>query len=409
MTQLNSKKPLDNSSESGKVIHNNAMQPASQTNESPATAKKMPLTPKRIGLIRLTFLLVIGILLIPTKVTQNEAKANPYIETYTEDKNYIVRTVVSWILNEQLSKSKKEKLKSHGGITLDEDAQGKAEVSTAYWKSNSTTQIRKRNTWDSANQRYTGNWTTKTKMATQGHQGNTAPMGIKEDGTAMETDEARRFLFNARYTYKNTLMELFGRATDGTVYYIRDVAADGLEEYYEENKETQLKIWKSIYGDHVFFGPEFYIRTFTTNVDQHRMESKWDHGGWPTLGGSDGIYSGDYYTDKYGGKLTWKRRRFLSNGRFTREQTLSRVFDFKSWKDHYVDRWICPYNFVITEGPNINDSCIRKFENHGTTIKKLVRIPIPGTTVPNLVLIDFQGTKRVVVQQETVYRYKLVR
>lgn len=104
---------------------NNTMQTASQTPENGQAEKKTPLTSKRIRLIRLTVLFVTGILLMPTKVTQNEAKTNPSVETYTEDKAYIVRTAVSWTNNERLSKSKKEKLKLHGGITLDKDAQGK--------------------------------------------------------------------------------------------------------------------------------------------------------------------------------------------------------------------------------------------------------------------------------------------
>ena len=66
---------LDDSNESIKVNSNNAMQSASQTTENGQAEKKSPLTPKRLGLIGLTFLLVMGILMMPTKVTQNEAKA----------------------------------------------------------------------------------------------------------------------------------------------------------------------------------------------------------------------------------------------------------------------------------------------------------------------------------------------
>ena len=81
MNPLNSKKTLD---ESNGIVDNksiNEMNTNEQSNESPATEKKSPLTPKRIGLIAFTFLLVTDILLMSIRVTQNEAKAAELITT----------------------------------------------------------------------------------------------------------------------------------------------------------------------------------------------------------------------------------------------------------------------------------------------------------------------------------------
>ena len=69
---IKQQKTLD---ESNGIVENkpiNEMNANEQSNESPATEKKSPLTPKRIGLIAFPFLLVIGILLMPIRVMQNE-------------------------------------------------------------------------------------------------------------------------------------------------------------------------------------------------------------------------------------------------------------------------------------------------------------------------------------------------
>ena len=70
-------KRLDDSTGSGKDSKSNDTQTASPTPANGQAEKESRWTRKRIGLITITFLLVMGILLMPTKVTQNEAKANP--------------------------------------------------------------------------------------------------------------------------------------------------------------------------------------------------------------------------------------------------------------------------------------------------------------------------------------------
>ena len=334
------------------------MQPASETTESPATAKKSPLTRKRLGLIGLTFLLVMGILLMPIRVTQNEAKATP-LHLILSATYFVVLTAVRWGINETLTETKRKLLEHNGGITLDDDAEGTAEVNADWWTGNSTTQIRKWKTWSHANQRWSRNWTTKRKTASQGHQWDTSAVGTREDGTAMRTAEARRFLLQARYTYKNTQLEMFGRNPDGTVYYKQDVAVDGREDSYARNKARQLRIWRGIYGNHLFFGPEFYIRTFTPNVDDYEMKSIWDSDGWSALGHDD---AEDPEANTYEGRLHWKYRNFLRNASLGIERPRQEFFDFKSYTNSKTNYMVCNRNQVITYGPEISNSISRKFK-----------------------------------------------
>ena len=77
---------------------------------------------------------------------------------------------------------------------------------------------------------------------------------------------------------------MFGRNPDGTVYYKQDVTVDRRENYYERNKARILRYYRNIYGDHIFFGPEFYIRTFIPNVDDYKMERVWNFSGRFELG-----------------------------------------------------------------------------------------------------------------------------
>ena len=335
------------------------MQPASENNESPATAKESSWTRKRLGLIGLTFLLVIGILLIPTKVTQNEAKASP-LQLILSATYFVVLTAVRWGINETLSETKRKLLEHHGGITLDEDAEGTAEVNEAWWTGNSTTEIRKRKTWYPANQRWSRNWTTtERKTASQGHQWDTSAVGTRIDGTAMRTAEAGRFLSPARYTVKNSMLELFGRNPDGTVYYKQDAAVFGREDAYTRNKARKLRIWRGIYGNHLFFGPEFYIRTFERNVDDYEMKSIWDSDGWSALGHAD---AEDPEANTYEGKLYWKFHNFLSSGRLGIKRSWQEFFDFKSYTNSKTNYMVCKRNQVITQGPDISNSISRKFK-----------------------------------------------
>ena len=99
MSPFNNNKRLDNSSGIGQDNSNEAMQTASETTESLATAKKSRWTCKSIGLIAISFLLVTGILMMPTKVTQNEAKAADPLTwsvVITSSATFIVHTALRW-------------------------------------------------------------------------------------------------------------------------------------------------------------------------------------------------------------------------------------------------------------------------------------------------------------------------
>ena len=109
------------------------MQTASENNEAPITAKKSPLTRKRLGLIGLTFLLVMGILLMPIRVTQNEAKAaEPVtISVVVVATLYVVHTCVRWAIGKTLDAVTKRDLAANGGITPT-DAIARARVNGAH-------------------------------------------------------------------------------------------------------------------------------------------------------------------------------------------------------------------------------------------------------------------------------------
>ncbi len=364
MRTLNNEINLDHANSAGKNVSKEAMQIASEITESPATAKESRWTRKRIGLIGLTFLLVIGILLIPTKVTQNEAKATP-LQLILSATYFVVLTAVRWGINETLSETKRKLLEHHGGITLDDDAEGTAEVNAAWWTGNSTTEIRKRKTWYPASQSWSRNWTTTgRKTASQGHQWDTSPVGTRIDGTAMRTAEAERFLSPARYTVKNSMLELFGRNPDGTVYYKQDAAVFGREDAYARNKARELRIWRGIYGNHLFFGPETYIRTLERKVDDYEMKSIWDSDGWSALGHAD---AEDPEANTYEGKLYWKFRNFLSSGRLGivghgRNSLTSNPTQIQKQTIWFAKK----KNQVITQGPDISNSISRKFKTEPT-------------------------------------------
>ena len=121
MSQLNNRINLDRANCAADNASKEAMQPALETTESPATAKKTPLTPKRLGLIGLTFLLVIGICLMPIRVTQNEAKATEPL-TVTEIAvplgKFLVLVAATLFIEKALDAATQRKLNKNGGITL---------------------------------------------------------------------------------------------------------------------------------------------------------------------------------------------------------------------------------------------------------------------------------------------------
>ena len=214
MRTLNNNQRLDNSSGIGQDNSKEAMQPASETTESPATAKKSPLTPKRLGLIGLTFLLVMGICLMPIRVTQNEAKAaEPLTVTVIATKlgKFLVLVAATWFVEKALDAATQKDLEDNGGITLptgDDAIEARAWVNGAKWIGASYTETTAFDTWDFDNQEWTGNWTTNKVTASQGDYFKTNPVGTKY-GKAMTATMARSYLTDAKYTLKTVSMEVF--------------------------------------------------------------------------------------------------------------------------------------------------------------------------------------------------------
>ncbi len=191
--------------------------------------KKSPLTPKRIGLIALTFLLVMGILLMPIRVTQNEARAaEPVTMTVvlTSTATFIVLTCLRWVIGRTLTAAEKRLLNA---ASRKNPPEAYVSVIGAHWTTNYYGWTRKTDSWDLDNEEWTGNWTTKNETARQGDYKRTNPVGTYEDGTAMSDSWARFLLSDAKYTTKDAQIELL----DADGFLIKDVWVSGREDAFE--------------------------------------------------------------------------------------------------------------------------------------------------------------------------------
>ena len=365
-------KPLDDSNGTVKNEPNNAMQPASETTESPATAKKTPLTRKRLGLIGLTFLLVMGILLMPIRVTQNEAKAADPVTTsvVVVVTLYVVNTAVRWAIGRALDAATKRDLKANGGITIT-DAIARAEVNDPHWVSNSYENTQKLNGWNSDTYQWTGNWTTETESASQGNYKWTDPTGTEKDGTAMSDSRARSLLRTmGKYSVKTVTYEMFttdydpeDRYDNGLPYdgYLEDVVVTARVDALEQAKAKALNQQKEYYCDAtLYFGMGFEIDTTTYNVGDFKMESNFDNAGWAALGHES---ADEKEADKYSGRLYWKYHEVLEDGSWGEEKKGQHIHkDFLSYKYSNHSHTACGDNQVITS-INISDDIRRWFED----------------------------------------------
>ena len=122
---------------------------ASQTTENGQAAKKSRWTRKRIDLITLTFLLITGILLMPVKVSQKEAKeAEPITATASAITlgRFLAVASATWLIERGLDAATKDKLDDNGGVTLPTGngaIEARALVSGAYWIGNFYTRTHK--------------------------------------------------------------------------------------------------------------------------------------------------------------------------------------------------------------------------------------------------------------------------
>ncbi len=229
MTPIKQQNRIDNSSGIGQDTPNKAMQTALKNDKSPAMEKKSPLTPKRIGLIALTFLLVMGILLMPIRVTQNEARAaEPVTMTVvlTSTATFIVLTCLRWVIGRTLTAAEKRLLNA---ASRKNPPEAYVSVIGAHWTTNYYGWTRKTDSWDLDNEEWTGNWTTKNETARQGDYKRTNPVGTYEDGTAMSDSWARFLLSDAKYTTKDAQIELL----DADGFLIKDVWVSGREDAFE--------------------------------------------------------------------------------------------------------------------------------------------------------------------------------
>ena len=348
------------------------MQTASENNESPATAKKTPLTRKRLGLIGITFLLVMGILLMPIRVTQNEAKAAEPVTTsvIVVATLYVVHTAVRWAIGRALSAATKRALRANGGITIT-DAIARAEVNDPHWVSNSYENVYKEEDWDSSTHRSLGTWTTERETASQGNYKWTDPTGTEKDGTAMSDSRARALLRTmGKYSVTTVTYEMFttdydpkARYDNGLPYdgYWDDVVVTARVDALEQAKAKALKQQKEYHDDDtLYFGTGYKIDTTTYNVGDFKMESNFDNAGWAALGHES---ADEKEANKYSGRLYWKYHEVLEDGSWGEEKDGVHIHkDFLSYKYSNHSHTACGDNQVITS-INISDDIRRWFED----------------------------------------------
>ncbi len=385
MRKLNNENRLDNSSGIGQDNPNEAMQPASENKESPATAKESRWTRKRIGVLA-----VLALTGIATALTPIQTKA----AIFTID------MIVSWAVGEFLSTGKKELLALNGGSSKTPGATlaptAKAVANTAYWLSNSFEQITKEDEWDSANQRWTGNWTTTTENASQLREDNNESLsGRFANGEAMTQAQAKWYLYHSKVSYKWHKFEVFYSSDD---FYVDDYWVYARADAIEKEKAKFLKRLAITKGEAVYAGHAFEQQTTTYNVGSYEMESKFENvTGHAAL--SDNTPD-DPDANDYEGTVYWTYNDVNEDGTsvYPGEET-SRDYEFKSYEPD--SSWVtdlCKNNQSLSIAPDINNSARRRFENQKYEV--LTYGPIHSGRYSRWGWSTEKRVKRVVVQEE---------
>ena len=413
MTQLNNNKQLDNSSGIGQDNSKESMQIASENNESPATEKKPPLTRNCLGLIGLTFMLVMGILLMPIRVTQNEAKAaDPATVTFiVAAGTFLVTTITSWLIGKSLDAATDALLAANGGVSVT-DAIARAKVGDPHWVSNSYENTQKVNGWNIDTYQWTGNWTTTTVSASQGDYKLTNPTGREKDGTAMSDSRARSLLrTKGKYSVTTVTYEMFTtdydpkqRYANGLPYdgYLEDVIVTARADALEQAKAKALNQQKEDHDDDtLYFGTGYKIDTTTYNVGDFKTESFFHDAGWASLGHES---AAEKEANDYEGRLYWTYHEVLEDGSRGPEEEGQHIFEnFLSYTYSNDSHTACGDNQVITK-INISDDIRRWFENREIWGWKFIFQGNSATGVP-IYVTQYVPVKmrRVVVHEDNEY------
>ena len=404
---------LDNSSGIGQDNSKESMQIASENNEAPATAKKPPLTRNRLGLIGLTFLLVIGICLMPVKVTQNEAKAaDPATVTFiVAAGTFLVTTIASWLIGKSLDAATTALLAANGGVAVT-DAIARARVNGAHWVSNFYENVYKEEDWDSSTHRSLGTWTTERETASQGDYKLTNPTGREKDGTAMSDSRARSLLrTKGKYSVTTVTYEMFTtdydpkqRYANGLPYdgYLEDVIVTARADALEQAKAKALNQQKEDHDDDtLYFGTGYKIDTTTYNVGDFKAESFFHDAGWASLGHES---ADEKEANDYEGRLYWTYHEVLEDGSRGPEEEGQHIFEnFLSYTYSNDSHTACGDNQVITK-INISDDIRRWFENREIWGWKFIFQGNSATGVP-IYVTQYVPVKmrRVVVHEDNEY------
>ena len=333
---------------------------------------------------------LIAVLAIATALTPVQTKA----AIFTID------MIVSWAVGEFLSRGTKELLAANGGSSKTPGATlaptAKAVANTAYWLSNSFEQITKEDEWDSANQSWTGNWTTTTENASQLRQDNNESLsGRWANGKAMTQAQAKRSLLHAKVSYKWHKFEVFYTEDD---IYVDDYWVYARADAIEKQKAKHIKHLTEILGEAVYAGHAFEQQTTTYNVGSYEMESKFENvTGHAAL--SDNTPD-DPDANDYEGTVRWRYNDTNEDGTSVYPgEDDHRKYEFKSYEpdtDWVED--LCKNNQSLSIAPDINNSARRRFENQKYEV--VTYGPINWQRYVRWGYSKEKRVRRVVVQEE---------
>ena len=382
-----------------------AMQPASETTESPATAKESRWTRRRIGVLAGLALTGIATLLTPVQI---------------KAAIFTIDVITSWAIGEGLTAGKNALLNANGGASKAPLARlsptAKAVANTAYWLSNSYDYTHKVDEWNYDTIEWNGNWTTTTVNASQLRQDNNESLsGTNSDGTAMRQAEAKGYLLHSRASYTSVQIELFTTDYDPKERYLNGHPYDGwLEDIWlygrtdslDQIKQAKLNALKTEYEDPtLYWGPEFEKSTTVYNVGDYEMESKFENvTGHAALSDSS---PDDSRAKHYKGTVKWTYNDVNPDGT-SKYPGIDDYSDY-DFKSHEPDTdWVaelCKNNQSLSIAPDINNSARRRFENQRYKVRKYGPIPLHYRMAPSRPILTVgwyweDRIKRVVVQEE---------
>ncbi len=252
MTPLNTNKRLDESTGIGQDVPNKAMQPASETNESAAPAKKTPL--KRQGIEAKALIAILAVVALLTPIS---AMALPKVVVF----------IIGWGAGQALTAAKQAAIDTWLAVK-----KATATVDGAYWLSNRYSYSARAGS-DTSLSNYDAPDSWRRVVVTQGHEIDDDPVGTA-DGQAMETEFAERYLEKqGRYHIVRRHGVLVNNDDETVLVMSMRARADSIAAYMKKVRATI----RELHDDDSFnWKPSLGVRYSTyRHVGNHKMVSKY--------------------------------------------------------------------------------------------------------------------------------------